>query len=136
MPRDDPVRGPQSEQSEPNVHKWYSEPKPPSSQSLRREGWGVNEELCRIASHCAHQSLRWAQKLVHMYCSVGSASVTASVGEISCSATPRAMTVKKALIIVGEVEGESREIARRVFQRSSHEMAAVFHVTLGAQRRL
>ena len=48
MPRDAPVRGPQSEQSEPNVHKWYSEPKPPSSQSLRR-GMRCEQELRRIA---------------------------------------------------------------------------------------
>ena len=69
----------------------------------------MNEELRRIASHCAHQSLRWAQKLVHMYCSVGSASVTASVGESSCSATPSARVVKRADIIaeVAEVTGRS-----------------------------
>ena len=96
----------------------------------------MNEELRRIASHCAHQSLRWAQKLVHMYCSVGSASVTASVGGRACSATPRAMTVNTALIIVGEVQGESREIARRVFEAQLPRDGSGPRVTLGAQRRL
>ena len=93
------------------------------------------KSCAEIAPHCAHQSLRWAQKLVHMYCSVGSASATASVGEISCSATPRAMTVNTALIIVGEVDRGVCAFPSRISKTISYEMAAA-HVTLGAQRRL
>ncbi len=96
----------------------------------------MNEELRRIASHCAHQSLRWAQKLVHMYSSVGSASVTASVGESSCSATPRAMTVNTALIIVGEVEGQVARSHVAFFDGQLPGDGSGHDVTLGAQRRL